>query len=173
VALLGLTGSWAVVHAPVAAGFAGRVAAKTLARRARYAVFCRREVAALNDAVRLHCVASRDALSANIADADAQAGRFREMHAAASGPAQAVVADWLDRLRRIQEFRGLNASRLHRAVTDPSVLDPRGGDPVTAARESLLTCAHVGLHPANVAATTAGIVTASTALEKRMRLTLI
>ena len=50
-ALLGVTGSWMVVLAPVAAGFAGRVAAKGLVRRARYELFCRREVAALREAI--------------------------------------------------------------------------------------------------------------------------
>ena len=173
VALLGVTGSWMVVLAPVASGFAGRVLAKSLLRRARYELFCRHEGVALNDAVRLHCVASRDALQANMTTADRQGLHFREIHATASGPVQDGVADWLDRLQQLQDFRQLNVDRFHRASIEPSILDPHGGDPVAAAQESLLSCARVELHPANVAMTSEGIVAASRSLHQKMKLAII
>lgn len=172
IALVGLAGPWLILLAPIG-GFAGRVAARNLARRARYHLLCRREAANLSHAVRLHCLAARDAINGNIAAADAQASQFRDMHLASSGPVQDGVADWLDRLQYIQDYRRLISDRLHRASIDPAVLDPHGGDPIAGAQESLLTCGRVGLHPANVATTAKEIVDATKALHAKMALTLV
>ena len=173
IAVFGLTGSWMVVLAPIASGFIGRVVAKSLARRARYHLFCRREVADLENAVRSHCIASRDALDANVAAAEVKADRFRHVHAAASGPVKDCIADWLDRIQQLQAFRRLNMDRFHRASMDPGVLDPHGGDSVVAARESLLAAGRVGLHPANVASTAERVVATSAALFRRLGLALV
>ena len=173
IAVFGLTGSWMVVLAPIATGFTGRVVAKSLARRARYHLFCQSQVADLKDAVRSHCIASRDLLEANMNAADAGAGRFREMHAAASGPVKDCIADWLDRIQQLQAFRRLNTDRFHRASIDPGILDPQGGDPVVAAQESLLSAGRVGLHPANVASTAGRVVESSAALHRRLGLAVV
>lgn len=167
VALVGLAGPWLIVLAP-AAGLAGRVAAKNLVRRARYHLLCRHEIIALENAVRKHCAASRDAVETNITAAKAQADKFRGLHSASSGTVQDCISDWLDRVQHIQDFRRLQADRLHRASSDPSVLDLHGGDPTVVAQESLLTCARVGLRPSNVAATAQGVVAACQSLLKRM-----
>ena len=95
------------------------------------------------------------------------------MHVSASGTVKEVTADWLDRLKRLQDFRRLNVDRLHRASNQPDILDVHGGDPVAAAQESLLTCARVGLHPANVAATCDAVVAASHALHHKMKLVIV
>jgi len=166
-ALVGLAGPWLIVLAP-AAGLAGRAAAKNLVRQARYHLLCRHQIIALENAVRRHCAASRDAVETNITAAKAQADKFRSLHSASSGPVQDCISDWLDRVQHIQDFRRLQADRLHRASNDPAVLDTNGGDPIVVAQESLLTCARVGLHPANVATTTQDVVAASKALVKRM-----
>jgi hypothetical protein len=167
VALVGLAGPWLIVLAP-AAGLAGRAAAKNLVRRARYHLLCRHEIIALENAVRRHCAASRDAVETNITAAKAQADKFRGLHSASSGPVQDCISDWLERVQHIQDFRRLQADRLHRASNDPAVLHTNGGDPIVVAQESLLTCARVGLHPANVATTAQDVVAASKALVKRM-----
>ena len=173
IAVLGLSGSWMVVLAPIATGFTGRVVAKNLSRRARYHLFCRSQVADLKDAVRTHCIASRDALEANMSAADASAERFRDLHAAASGSVKDCIADWLDRIRQLQAFRRLNTDRFHRASIDPGILDTHGGDPVVAARESLLSAGRVGLHPANVASTAERVVASSAALHRRLGLAVV
>ncbi len=172
-AALGLTGSWLVVLAPVVAGFTGRVVAKTLVRRARYHLLCRREVGVLGDAIRQHCIASRDSIEANIGIAEADAKRFREMHATAIGPVKDCIEDWLERAHHLNDFRRVSADRFHRAVTNPGVLDPHGGDPIAAAHESLLAGGRVGLHPANVATTAEGVVAAVKSLQHKMRLVIV
>lgn len=172
-AALGLTGSWLFVLAPLATSFAGRIAAKNLARRARFHFLCRHEVEALNNAVRHHCLASRDALQANMAIADSDAVRFRDMHGAASGTVKDCIEDWLQRMALLSDFRRLNADRFHRASLDPGILDPVGGDPLAAAQESLLSCGRVGLHPANVAATAEAVVAASQALGRKLQIAVI
>ncbi len=173
VAAVGLSGSWLVVLAPVAAGFTGRVVAKNFARRARYRLLCSREVAALNDAIRQHCLASRDALEANIAMTETAIHRFREMHATATGTVKDCVEDWLERSHHLQAFRRVNADKFHRAGSNPSILDPHGGDPIAAAHESLLAGGRVGLHPANVGTSAERIVEAVQALQRKMQLAIV
>ena len=173
IAVFGLAGSWMVVLAPIATGFTGRVVAKNLARRARYHLFCRDQVGDLKEAIRSHCIASRDALGANISAAEASANRFRDMHAAASGPVKDCIADWMDRIQQLQAFRRLNTDRFHRASIEPAILDPREGDPVVAARESLLSAGRVGLHPANVASTAERVVASIEALHRRLGLAVV
>ena len=167
-ALLGVTGSWVLVLAPIAGGFAGRVAGRNLARRARYRLFCSAEVAAVRTAISRHCRASEEVLKANIAAARVRQERFMGLHTQAEGPAKVVVADWLDRLEGIQSYRKLAASRLDRAAGEPLILDRRDGDILTAAQESLLLGARTGVHPANVSQTAGQLAAACTALHRKM-----
>ena len=173
IAAFGLTGSWMIVLAPVAAGLTGRVIAKNLARRMRYQWLCRREVDTLNNAVRQHCLASRDVINANIRTADTGMRRFREMRANSAEPIQNCIEDWLDRGKHVQDYRKVHADRFHRAGSDPSILDPHGGDPIAAAQESLLLGGRAGLHPANVAPTANNVVAALQALNRKMHLAVV
>jgi hypothetical protein len=173
IAAFGLTGSWMIVLAPVAAGFTGRVVAKNLARRLRYNWLCRREVDTLNTAVRRHCLASRDAINANIHTADIGMRRFRELRANSTEPIQDCIEDWLDRGKHVQDYRQVHADRFHRAANDPCILDPHGGDPIAAAQESLLLGGRAGLLPANVTPTANDVVTALQALNRKMRLAIV
>ncbi len=173
VALFGLAGSWMVVLAPIASGVAGRAIARNFARRARFVILCRKEVSALQDAIRHHCAASRDVLEANIQSTTTQSERFSGLYQAADGPAKATIADWLQRVEHIQTYRKLIASRLDRAIHSPTALDRRDGDPLAAAHESLLICARSGVHPANVRETSQSLVAASLQLQQRMSLALI
>jgi hypothetical protein len=173
IAALGLTGSWMIVLAPVAAGFTGRVVAKNLARRMRYHWLCRREVDRLNIAVRQHCLASRDAIEANIRTADIGMRRFRELRANSAEPIKDCIEDWLDRGKQVQDYRQVHADRFHRAASDSTILDPHGEDPMMAAQESLLLGGRAGLHPANVAPTAKDVVAAIRALNRKMRLAVI
>jgi len=173
IAAFGLTGSWMIVLAPVAAGFTGRVVAKNLARRMRYHWLCRREVDTLNNAVRQHCLASRDAINTNIRTADSAMRRFRELRANSAGPIQDCIEDWLDRGKHVQDYRQVHADRFHRASSDPSILDPHDSDPIAAAQESLLLGGRAGLHPANVAPTAKDVVAALQALNRKMRLAVV
>jgi len=173
IAALGLTGSWMIVLAPVAAGFTGRVVAKNLARRIRYHWLCRSEVDDLNNAVRQHCLASRDVINANIRTADSGMRRFRELRANSAEPIQDCIEDWLERGKHVQDYRQVHADRFHRAGSNPSILDPHGGDPIAAAQESLLLGGRAGLHPANVASTANDVVAALQALSRKMRVAVV
>ena len=173
IAVLGATGSWALILAPLAAGYAGRVAAKSLIRQARMKIFCRRELTALEDAVRGHCKATSDCLEANMRLADRQMDEFRALHASATGTTKDVIELWLERLAELREFRSLHVKRLGRASVTPVTLDPQGADHVIAAQESLLISARVGLHPMNVTSTTQAVVSASQALRRRMAVAVI
>jgi hypothetical protein len=147
--------------------------ADNLARRARFTLFCRKEVAALPDAISRHCAASRDVLEGNMRSTRAQADRLAGMHEGASGKTKAVITDWLDRIDHIQSYRKLVANRLHRAVSDPTALDQRDGDAFGAAQESLLICARAGVHPANIADASKELVAASERLQRKMSVALI
>jgi hypothetical protein len=170
---LGLTGSWMIVLAPIAAGFTGRVVAKNLARRMRYHWLCRREVDVLNNAVRQHCLASRDVINANIRAADVVIRRFRELRANSAEPIRNCIEDWLERGKQIQDYRQLHADRFHRAASDPTILDTHGSDPILAAQESLLLGGRAGVHPANVAPTANNVIAALQALNRKMHLAVV
>jgi hypothetical protein len=173
VTVFGLTGSWVVVLAPAAAGFAGHVVAKNWARRARYHVLCRKEVESLARALSDHCLAARDVIEKNIAKACENADRFRAMHFNASGAAKDCIEDWLDRLDKLQKFRGLHVDRFHRAGTNPTLMDPHEGDLIAAAQEALLASGRVGIHPANVSSSAAAVVHAVAALHRKLTVAVV
>ncbi len=173
IALFGVAGSWMVILAPIAAGLAGRVMARNVARRARFKLFCNGEMAALHNAIGRHCTTARDVLEGNIQSSTVQTKRFVTMHQEANPKIKAIISDWLQRIEHIQSYRRLIASRLHRAISDPLTLDQRDNDPFAAAHEALLTCARLGIHPANVAAESKELVDACERLQKKMSLALI
>ena len=156
-AAAGLTGSWLVVLLPLASGYGGHVTAKTLAKRLRYRVFCRDEVATLKRAIGRCCVATR----------------WRHPRAGSSTAATACIDDWLNRQQQLQALRRLHRDRLHRASPHVSTLDPQDGDVVEAAPECLKPAGRVGSHPANVTGTTAEATAAARALHRRLQVALI
>jgi hypothetical protein len=172
-ALIGATGSWLIVLAPVAASFGGRVVIKNVARRARYYLFCRQEEQALRTALAKHCIASRDALHGNIEIAARDAEKFKHFRASATDTMRICIDDWLDRLEHIQQVRRVNADRFHRAVSDPTTLDHQDGDILTAAQESILGGARAGLLPANIHSTTKEVVDTILALHRKMHAAVI
>jgi hypothetical protein len=97
-------------------------------------IFCRRELTALEDAVRGHCKATSDCLEANMRLADRQTEEFRALYASATGTPKDVIELWLERLAELREFRSLHVKRLSRASVTPATLDPQGTDPVIAAQ---------------------------------------
>jgi hypothetical protein len=173
VALFGLAGSWMVILAPVAAGLAGRVAARNLARRARFLLFCRNEVSELHKAISRHCIASNAVIEENLKIAAAQAAHLKNMHDNAGDVAKVVIADWLNRLDHIQSYRRLMSAKLREAAFNPKSLDRYDGDPYAAAHESIIFGARSGIHPANVSSSVKGVVSAVTALQKKMSLAAI
>jgi hypothetical protein len=170
VALFGLAGSWMVVLAPIGAGLGGRVVARNLMRRARYFTFCRREVSALHDAISRHCSASHNVMEQSIKLADSQSTYLSELYNSSSGAAKDVVGDWLDRLKHIQSYRRLVKAKLSQAMSNPTSLDRLDADPLSAAHESLIICARSGIHPGNVSDSASEVVSAATALHKKMSL---
>jgi hypothetical protein len=99
--------------------------------------------------------------------------RFRELRANSAEPIQNCIEDWLERGKHVQDYRQVHADRFHRAASDPSVLDPHGGDPIAAAQESLLLGGRAGLLPANVAPTANDVVTALQALNRKMHMAVV
>jgi len=172
-AMIGATGSWLIVLAPVVASFGGRVVIKNVARRARYYLFCRQEEQALRIALAKHCLASRDALHGNIDLATRDAEKFKHYRASAADTMKICIDDWLDRLDHIQQVRRVNADRFHRAISDPTILDDQGGDIMTAAQESILGGARAGLLPANIHSTTKEVVGTIQALHRKMQAAVI
>jgi hypothetical protein len=170
VALFGLAGSWMVVLAPIGAGLGGRVVARNLTRRARYFMFCRREVSALHDAISRHCSASHNVMEQSIKIADSQSNYLSGLYNSSSGSAKDVVGDWLDRLKHIQSYRRLVKAKLSHAMSNPTSLDRLDSDPLSAAHESLIISARSGIHPGNVSHSASEVVSAATALRKKMSL---
>jgi hypothetical protein len=102
--------------------------------------------------------------------ADSQSTYLSELYNSSSGAAKDVVGDWLDRLKHIQSYRRLVKAKLSQAMSNPTSLDRLDADPLSAAHESLIICARSGIHPGNVSDSASEVVSAATALHKKMSL---
>lgn len=171
--LIGITGGWFMVVAPMLGAISGYRLGKHVADTGKMLLFCQEESEELAAALRSYAAAATRALRIMIAQAEYQACRFDAKHGGSSAAGLELIKDWRQRIKEensfrmamIREFEGC-ASRLDHGWRI-------GLDLIAIHVEVCLNAAKAGLLPANLAPETRRLTETSAAYQTALRKRLV
>jgi hypothetical protein len=174
VGLIGITGGWFAVVAPVLGASGGYACGKRITNAAKRHLLCRKEADELAAALTGYAAAAISVLRAMIARAEEQSDRFGAMGGVASGTAwSALFRDWQ---QRIEVENSMRKAMIRQFESCASRLDHGwriGLDFIALHVEVCLTAAKAGLLPANLAPETRRLAETSAAYRDALRRRLV
>ncbi|MGH6944800.1 MAG: hypothetical protein ACREH6_11345 [Geminicoccaceae bacterium] len=173
VGLIGITGGWVAVVAPMLGAVSGYAGGKRITDALKRHVFCRTEADELAAALAGYIAAAINVLRAMIVRADEQSRRFGATSAASSPAGLVLIQDWQQRIKEENSFR---MAMVRKFESCASPLDHGwriGLDLIALHVEVCLNAARAGLLPANLARETRRLTKTSSAYRAALRKRLI
>lgn len=173
VGLIGVTGGWLMIVAPILGAIGGYAGAGRVADKSKMLLFCRQETEELADALRAYLAAAIKVLRTMIERAERQARSVGVRGGMSSPAGLGVINDWQMRIedecdfrkRMIREFEFL-AIRLDRRLPLASYL-------IAIVEEASLNAARAGLLPVNLLVETRRLAHAAAAYQDALRRRLV
>jgi hypothetical protein len=166
--LIGITGGWFMVVAPMLGAIGGYAGGKYVADIGKMLLFCREESEELAAALRSYAAAAARALRIMIARAEEQSRRFGVTGAASSTAGSALIQDWR---QRIEVENSIRTGMIREFESCALRLDHGWRiclDLIAIHMEVCLNAGKAGLLPTNLAAETRRLTKASAAYQKRL-----
>jgi hypothetical protein len=173
VGLIGITGGWFVVVAPMLGAVGGYAGGKRMAEAVKRHLLCRKEADDLASALSGYVAAAISGLRAMIARAEEQSGRFGAMGVASCTAGLALIQDWQ---QRIEVENSIRMAMIREFESRASRLDHRWPiclDLIAVHTEVCLNAAKAALLPVNLASETRCLTKTSAAYQTALRKRLV
>ena len=173
VGLIGITGGWVAVVAPMLGAVGGYPVGISITDAAKRLLLCRKQADDLAAALAAYVAAAINVLWAMIARAEEQSDRFGAMGVASSTAGSALIRDWQQRIKDENSFR---MAMFREFESCASRLDHGwriGLDLIAMHREVCLNAAKVGLLPTDLAPEMRRLTETSAAYQTALRKRLV
>jgi hypothetical protein len=169
VGLIGITGGWVAVVAPMLGAVGGYPVGIHITDAAKRHVFCRKEAEELTAALAGYVAAAINVLRSMVARAEEQSRRFGATGAASSPAGLALIQDWQERIKEENSFRMAMIREFESCASRLDHGRSIGRDLVAIHTDVCLNAAQAGLLPANLARETRRLTDTSAAFQAALR----